>query len=308
MSPQATSVANELVEYVSAVLQPFFDEEAAVVWYDREGVLEDVLRVAADRFGWFMVPAPGAKNPLAGRVAVEEQLQADGCQWRAERKWLVYLTAPRQEPSWYEDLELAGRTVQKTFAEDQHRPAVSGRAARYPGPANTLVLSAEDAVPRLKRLGADTRRVFVWQRGRDDEAWPWRFPADAGRLDEAVGRSSALLVVIDPIMAFLDDSVLSSSDLSLDGRYRACWNRPTSITCGRVVPKNRTEPDDDGHKLSRCRRVANARRLRRLLPGRVSGPESVPRSGRGGGFRRSLRCRGLPDRHGRRPAGPLRKR
>jgi RecA-family ATPase len=90
----------------------------------------------------------------------------------------------------------------------------------HPGPANTLVLSAEDAaddtiVPRLKRLGADTRRVFLWQRGPDDEEWPWRFPADAGRLDEAVGRSRALLVVIDPIMAFLDDSVLSSSDQSV---------------------------------------------------------------------------------------------
>jgi hypothetical protein len=89
-----------------------------------------------------------------------------------------------------------------------------------PGPANALVLSAEDTagdtiVPRLHRLGADLQRVFVWQRQRDDEDWPWRFPADAGRLDDALGQTDARLAVIDPIMAFLDDSVLCASDQSV---------------------------------------------------------------------------------------------
>jgi hypothetical protein len=117
MSPQPTPVPNDLVEYCTAVLRPLFDEKGSVVWYDREGVLEHVLRAAADRHGWHMVPEQGAKNPLAARAALEEQVQADGCQWRAERKWLVYVAAARQEPSWYEDLELAGRAVQKTVAE-----------------------------------------------------------------------------------------------------------------------------------------------------------------------------------------------
>jgi hypothetical protein len=89
-----------------------------------------------------------------------------------------------------------------------------------PGPANALVLSAEDnagdtIVPRLQRLGADLQRVFVWQRQRDDEDWPWHFPADAGRLDDALGQTDARLAVIDPIMAFLDDSVLCASDQSV---------------------------------------------------------------------------------------------
>src|SRR5688572_7336329 len=49
------------------------------------------------------------------------------------------------------------------------------------GPANALVLSAEDSaadtiVPRLSGLGADLTRVAVWQRDRDDEDWPWQFP------------------------------------------------------------------------------------------------------------------------------------
>ena len=98
------------------------------------------------------------------------------------------------------------------------RPFPDGR--RGPGHANALVLSGEDTahdtiVPRLKRLGADLERVFVWQRDRDDEDWPWRFPAHAGRLDEALNRTDARLAVIDPIMAFLDDTVLCASDQSV---------------------------------------------------------------------------------------------
>jgi hypothetical protein len=82
------------------------------------------------------------------------------------------------------------------------------------------VLSAEDSaadtiVPRLRRLGADAERVFVWQRERDDEDWPWRFPADIGRLDEALGRADARLAVLDPIMSFLDSSVICASDQSV---------------------------------------------------------------------------------------------
>ena len=52
------------------------------------------------------------------------------------------------------------------------RPFPDGRPGS--GPANALVLSAEDTpsdtiVPRLHRLGADLGRVFVWERERDDE-------------------------------------------------------------------------------------------------------------------------------------------
>src|SRR5438874_1699415 len=59
------------------------------------------------------------------------------------------------------------------------RPFPDGRPG--PGPANALVLSAEDnsadtVVPRLQRLGADLERITVWDRDRDEEVWPWRFP------------------------------------------------------------------------------------------------------------------------------------
>jgi hypothetical protein len=68
------------------------------------------------------------------------------------------------------------------------RPFPDGRPG--PGTGNALVLSAEDTaadtiVPRLQRLGADIRRT------------------------------DARLAVIDPIMAFLDDSVVCASDQSV---------------------------------------------------------------------------------------------
>src|SRR5207245_5256733 len=54
------------------------------------------------------------------------------------------------------------------------RPFADGQGGGEP--ANALVLSGEDAaadtiVPRLRRLGADLQRVFVWQRHEEPEDW-----------------------------------------------------------------------------------------------------------------------------------------
>ena len=98
------------------------------------------------------------------------------------------------------------------------RPFADGQGGGEP--ANALVLSGEDAaadtiVPRLKRLGADLQRVFVWQRHEEPEDWPWRFPGQAARLDDALERTQARLAIIDPLMAFLDESVIWTSDPSV---------------------------------------------------------------------------------------------
>jgi hypothetical protein len=89
-----------------------------------------------------------------------------------------------------------------------------------PGPSNALVLTVEDTVthtvvPRLRRAGADMKRVFVWQHTNESEHWPWHFPTDIERLDDALARTDARLAVIDPVMAFLDDKVNSGSDQSV---------------------------------------------------------------------------------------------
>lgn len=95
-----------------------------------------------------------------------------------------------------------------------NRPMPDGSAC--PGPANSLYLFLEDGLasaiqPRAARLGADLQRVFF----EDFADGLWLFPRDLARLKEALGDTQARLVVIDPIMAFLDPSINSASDQSL---------------------------------------------------------------------------------------------
>jgi hypothetical protein len=61
-------------------------------------------------------------------------------------------------------------------------------------------------------LGGDPGRVLVQHRrdAADDE--PLQLPADADLLDAAVAATGARLVVIDPIMAFLEPAVATGSD------------------------------------------------------------------------------------------------
>lgn len=82
--------------------------------------------------------------------------------------------------------------------------------------ANAVILSAEDndgdtLAPRLRALGADPARVFVWP---SDRPLP-RLPSQLRLLDETLRQTGARLAVIDPIMAFLDASVCIGSDPSV---------------------------------------------------------------------------------------------
>jgi hypothetical protein len=86
-----------------------------------------------------------------------------------------------------------------------------------PGVQNALVLCAEDDVgdtirPRLQALGADLDRVFVLPQGRDEAGGPLYFPRQLPLLEEMLTQTQARLVVIDPIIAFLDPGLIDSSD------------------------------------------------------------------------------------------------
>jgi hypothetical protein len=88
------------------------------------------------------------------------------------------------------------------------------------GPCPTLVLNGEDAVrdtvlPRLRGCGADLDRVFVQHRadGRADELL--RFPTDIATLERILAHVRPRLVVIDPLMAFLDRSTQTNNDPSV---------------------------------------------------------------------------------------------
>ena len=81
-------------------------------------------------------------------------------------------------------------------------------------PESSLVLNAEDnaadtIVPRLLALGADLQRVFLWP--CEDKGLP-RLPRALKQLEAALVETHARLVVIDPLMAFLDESVCIGSD------------------------------------------------------------------------------------------------
>jgi hypothetical protein len=83
--------------------------------------------------------------------------------------------------------------------------------------ANVLMICAEDLDSiihaRLQAAGADLDRVFLWPRSEDGRLPS--FPADLLRLDLALTQTQAKLVVLDPIMSFLDRSVMSASDASV---------------------------------------------------------------------------------------------
>jgi hypothetical protein len=88
------------------------------------------------------------------------------------------------------------------------------------GPANVIVLNAEDGAgdtmrPRLQALGADLDRVFILQRGNCPSGAVLGLPSDIAALDAALERTAARLVIVDPIVAFLDPAVQLGSDCSV---------------------------------------------------------------------------------------------
>src|SRR5204862_7594613 len=71
----------------------------------------------------------------------------------------------------------------------------------------------DTTTPRLIALGADLQRVFIYQ---PDAATPFfSLPKNLPLLDEALELIKPSLIVIDPIMAFLDQSVSVMNDHSV---------------------------------------------------------------------------------------------
>jgi hypothetical protein len=108
-------------------------------------------------------------------------------------------------------LDLCARLTQgRPFPDD----------APAPGPANVLLLNAEDSpddtlIPRLRSLGADLQRVYFAEPDEETGRGMLGLPRDLDALEAALERSQAQLAVLDPIAAFLDGSILSSNDQSV---------------------------------------------------------------------------------------------
>src|SRR5262249_50853317 len=89
--------------------------------------------------------------------------------------------------------------------------------AASPGPAPVILLSSEDPdgviQTRLTAAGVHMPRMFPWPRV-DGPPLP-RIPTDMKVLDQVLAETTARLVIIDPIVAFLDRSVSCFSDASV---------------------------------------------------------------------------------------------
>jgi putative DNA primase/helicase len=76
-------------------------------------------------------------------------------------------------------------------------------------PRNVIVVTTEDEPgdtlkPRLIAAGADLRRVSIFTMGAPGEWVPFRVPQDAAELGRRIAETEAALVVIDPLIEFVD--------------------------------------------------------------------------------------------------------
>lgn len=112
-------------------------------------------------------------------------------------------------------LDLAARFSRGDFAPD-------GSTLGDGTPGATLLLTSEDdmsdtVVPRLRVAGADMNRVATIRvpMAAVGVPAPFTLPSYIDELKEAIVQAGAKLVVIDPLMAFLDDEVNTHKDASV---------------------------------------------------------------------------------------------
>jgi hypothetical protein len=88
-----------------------------------------------------------------------------------------------------------------------------------PGPATAIILNGEDNAedtirPRLQAMGADLDRVYIPEAGEHAGSLLW-LPTHTDKLEKSLAETQARLVVIDPLVAFLDAHVNLSNDASV---------------------------------------------------------------------------------------------
>jgi AAA domain len=98
------------------------------------------------------------------------------------------------------------------------RPMPDGTGAAPP--ATVAIIQGEDyaddtVAPRLLSLGADLKRVFIFGDDVLRTHGPFSLPSQIAMLDEALKANTPRLLIIDPIMAFLDRDILGASDQSI---------------------------------------------------------------------------------------------
>jgi hypothetical protein len=84
-------------------------------------------------------------------------------------------------------------------------------------PGNAIIIQSEDSadatiLPRLKALGADLERIFIFRQEHLDRLGAFSLPAHLKALRRALDQCGARLVVIDPIVSFLDPKLHAHMD------------------------------------------------------------------------------------------------
>jgi RecA-family ATPase len=87
-------------------------------------------------------------------------------------------------------------------------------------PSPVLIFNSEDSfhdtlLPRLRSFGADLSRICFMEDESDDLTAPCSFPRLLDVLDRTLAQTKARLVVIDPIMGFLDPNIFGNNDQSV---------------------------------------------------------------------------------------------
>ncbi len=108
-------------------------------------------------------------------------------------------------------------------------------------PANVVLLNAEDSgadivLPRLKALGADLDRVYIFNQGENADL-P-RIPSQIQLLDDILRRTQAQLLAIDPIVAFLDRSIQTNNDMSVRQALQPLGLLSQERGCGTVLNRH----------------------------------------------------------------------
>lgn len=134
-------------------------------------------------------------------------------------KWLWYPRIPRGKITMLDGDPGLGKTA---MLLDLAARLSAGRAfpeaAEAPEPAGVIIMTAEDGLgdtirPRLEAAGADLSRVVALTDIDDGrEHRPPAFPGDVGPLEQLIRATGAALVIIDPLMAYLDSKLDSHKD------------------------------------------------------------------------------------------------
>jgi hypothetical protein len=103
-----------------------------------------------------------------------------------------------------------------------------------PGVADSLIIQDEDGAEdtvrhRLQALGADLDRIGIWTPEEDDDAFA--IPSRLGLLERMINATGARLVVIDPILAFLDARVFANSEQAIRRAFRPLKQLAERLSC-----------------------------------------------------------------------------